>query len=107
MIGWHAACVYGVKSSKELEGPMEAIITRTPLGGVLDRTELESVLAGLSRRAPDALVRWDGTSMSVADARDALEHCSFGDVVALMLMDGSRLALSLSTRRPSPGRGAA
>ena len=83
---------------------MEAIVTRAPLGGVLDRTELETVLAGFSRRAPDALVRWDGTSMSVSEAHDAARQRPFQDVVALMLMDGQRLALSLSTRSPRLSR---
>ncbi len=79
---------------------MEAVISNTPLGGVLDRAELASVMSDLADRAPHTLVRWDSVSMPVQIARDAQPFHPSEEVVALMLMDGERPALALSSRRP-------
>ena len=87
---------------------MNAVLSRAPLGGMLDRGQLTGLLRDLSRRAPQTHVRWDGAAMPI-DVAAKLSECQPADaqVVALLLLDDQRPALCLSTRPGASRRGAA
>lgn len=87
---------------------MNALPSRAPLGGMLDRGQLTGLLRELSRRAPRTYVRWDGAAMPIGVAAH-LAECEAADaqVVALLLLDDRRPALCLSTRLGASRRGAA
>jgi hypothetical protein len=87
---------------------MDALLSQSPLGGVLDRTMLANMLAELGQRLPEVHVRWDGVSMPITRASVLADHSpSETQVVALLLLDEQRPALCLSTQPMATWRGAA
>ena len=80
----------------------------TPLGGLLEAPALTQMLDHLASRAPQIEVRWDRIAMSVGRAVALARSRPADDqVLALLLMDGQRQALCLSTRPGTREQGAA